>query len=44
MGIFLIDTVRDTLVAVIIITAVSLLKDVTSETKKATKKSEPEEK
>ena len=44
MGIFLIDPVRYTLVAVIIITAVSLLKDVTSETKKATKKSEPEEK
>jgi len=44
MGIFLIDPVRYTLVAVIIITALSLLKDVTSETKKATKKSEPEEK
>ena len=35
MGIFLIEPVRYVLVAVIIITAVSLLKDVTSETKKS---------
>jgi len=34
MGIFLIDPVRYSLVAVIIITAISLLKDVISETKK----------
>ena len=33
MGIFLIDPVRYSLVAVIIITAISLLKDITSETK-----------
>ena len=37
MGIFVIDPVRYTLVAVIIITAVSLLKEVTTEAKKTTK-------
>ena len=37
MGIFLIDPVRYSLVAVIIITAISLLKDITSEAKKTTK-------
>lgn len=36
MGIFLIDPVRYTLVAVIIITAVSLFKDITTESKKNT--------
>ena len=40
MGIFLIDPVRYSLVAVIIITAVSLLREVTSETKTPSTKSE----
>ncbi len=43
MGIFLIDPVRYTLVAVIIITAISLLKDVTSEAKKTSSKPKSEE-
>lgn len=38
MGIFLIDPVRYSLVAVIVITAISLLKDVTSEAKKTSTK------
>jgi len=38
MGIFLIDPVRYTLVAVIIITAISLLREVTVETKKTSNK------
>jgi len=37
MGIFLIDPVRYSLVAVIVITAVSLLKDIVTESKKTTK-------
>ena len=37
MGIFLIDPVRYSLVAVIVITAISLLKDITTESKKTTK-------
>lgn len=37
VGIFLIDPVRYSLVAVIIITAVSLLKEITTEAKKTTR-------
>ena len=43
MGIFLIDPVRYSLVAVIIITAISLLKDVTSEAKKTSTKPKSED-
>ena len=43
MGIFLIDPVRYSLVAVIIITAISLLKDVTSEAKKTLTKPKSED-
>ena len=44
MGIFLIDPVRYTLVAVIIITAISLLWEVTVETKKTSSKTKSENK
>ena len=44
VGIFLIDPVRYTLVAVIIITAISLLKDVISETKKTSSKTKSQNK
>ena len=44
VGIFLIDPVRYTLVAVIIITAISLLKEVTSEAKKTSSKTKSENK
>jgi len=44
IGIFLIDPVRYSLVAVIIITAISLLKEVTVETKKTLRKTKSENK
>ena len=44
MGIFLIDPVRYTLVAVIVITAISLLREVTVETKKTSSKTKSENK
>ena len=43
MGILLIDPVRYSLVAVIIITAISLLKDITSESKKTSSKPKSKE-